>query len=156
MNPENRSFVFAVAKKMLRNHEDAEDVTQEVLLLAHEKQDTFEGRSAYTSWLYILTRNTVFNRARKARRARHLPRLDVLAPTQVTRTAESMLVEAQDAKAIQEALALLSTEHRDALMARLTLTEPQAAIKLGTTVANVKSRAFRARKQMRKLLEGFV
>jgi RNA polymerase sigma-70 factor (ECF subfamily) len=48
--------------------EDAADLAQEVFLRAQEKLDGFRGESAFTTWLYLVTRTVALNRADKARR----------------------------------------------------------------------------------------
>ena len=41
--------------KYVRNETDAEDVTQDALLLAHRYRDSFRGESRYSTWLYRVT-----------------------------------------------------------------------------------------------------
>jgi len=48
--------------------EDAADLAQEVFLRAQEKLDGFRVESAFTTWLYVVTRSVALNRADKARR----------------------------------------------------------------------------------------
>src|SRR6185369_13012223 len=66
--------VFAVARRMLGNDADAEDVTSEVLLQVVRKLDTFRGEAALTTWLHKVTANTALalRRKRAAQRDRLL------------------------------------------------------------------------------------
>ena len=50
--------------------EDAEDVTQEVLIRAWEKLSTFRGEAAFSTWLYRVAVNVVLNRRAEAGRRR--------------------------------------------------------------------------------------
>jgi RNA polymerase sigma factor (sigma-70 family) len=52
-----RPFVFNVALKMFGDRDDAEDLTQEVLIRAVTSLDSFRGDSAFTTWLYRITVN---------------------------------------------------------------------------------------------------
>src|SRR5881396_1349219 len=49
--------VYALARRMLNNDADAEDVTQDVLLQVVRKLDTFRGESNLTTWLHRVTVN---------------------------------------------------------------------------------------------------
>src|SRR2546421_7399638 len=61
--------VYNLARRMLGNDADAEDVTQEVLLQVVRKLDTFRGESAFPTWLHRVTVNAALNYRRK--RAQH-------------------------------------------------------------------------------------
>jgi RNA polymerase sigma-70 factor, ECF subfamily len=45
-------------------HERALDMAQEVLLAAYQRMGEFEGRAAFSSWLYAITRNRCLNEMR--------------------------------------------------------------------------------------------
>jgi len=53
----HRGRVYAWAIRMLRDHDDALDVAQVVLLKAWKGLPGFDGRSRFSSWLFALTRN---------------------------------------------------------------------------------------------------
>ncbi len=63
------SGVYGLALRMLRNEADAEDLVQEIFLLAYDRLSSFEGRSAFGTWLYRLGVNRCldFVRSRGAR-----------------------------------------------------------------------------------------
>jgi RNA polymerase sigma-70 factor (ECF subfamily) len=64
-----RSRVFGTAYRMVSNHADAEDVTQDVFVKVFKKLDSFRGESALSTWIYRITMNTCldFLRRRKLR-----------------------------------------------------------------------------------------
>ena len=47
----HRGRIFGIAKRIVRNHEDAEDVVQVSLLQAFRHLDAFEGHSRFSTWL---------------------------------------------------------------------------------------------------------
>src|SRR5437588_13060937 len=49
--------VYALARRMLNNDADAEDVTQDVLLQVVRKLNTFRGEAAVGTWLHRITVN---------------------------------------------------------------------------------------------------
>src|SRR5262249_24948500 len=65
--------VYNLARRMLGNDADAEDVTQDVLLQVLRKLHTFRGEAAFPTWLYRITVNTalVHRRKRASRNAHH-------------------------------------------------------------------------------------
>jgi RNA polymerase sigma-70 factor, ECF subfamily len=71
--------VYRQCFRMVRNQDEAEDMTQEVFLLLFRKAHTFRGESNFTTWLHRLTVNTVLMRLRTNRRWRErVSSLDVV------------------------------------------------------------------------------
>src|SRR5438132_11956381 len=64
--------VYNLARRMLGNDADAEDVTQDVLLQVVRKLDTFRGESAFPTWLHRVTVNAALaHRRKRASREQH-------------------------------------------------------------------------------------
>jgi RNA polymerase sigma-70 factor, ECF subfamily len=61
------SKIYQLAFRYLRNKEDAEEVTQDVLYKVHRKVAAFRGDAALSSWIYRITFNTAMSRLRTAR-----------------------------------------------------------------------------------------
>ena len=64
--------IHQLAFRYLKNWEDAEEVTQDVLLKVHRKIDAFRGDAALSSWIYRITFNTAMSRLRTGRYSRPL------------------------------------------------------------------------------------
>jgi RNA polymerase sigma-70 factor (ECF subfamily) len=62
--------VFQLAYRYTRNHEDAEEVAQDVLLKVYQKIEAFRGDAALSSWIYRITFNTAMSRLRREKVAR--------------------------------------------------------------------------------------
>src|SRR4051795_11698468 len=62
--------IYQLAFRYLRNKEDAEEVTQDVLMKVYRKIDAFRGDAALSSWIYRITFNTAMSRLRTAKAAR--------------------------------------------------------------------------------------
>jgi RNA polymerase sigma-70 factor (ECF subfamily) len=58
------SKIYQLAFRYLRNKEDAEEVTQDVLFKVYRKIDAFRGDAALSSWIYRITFNTAMSRLR--------------------------------------------------------------------------------------------
>ena len=65
-----RHRIFQMALRHLKNREDAEEVTQDVLLKVYRKIDKFRGDAALSSWIYRITFNTAMSRLRTHRAER--------------------------------------------------------------------------------------
>src|SRR3954468_12923899 len=63
-----RSYVKSIAMKYVRDDQDAEDVTQDALLLAHRYRASFRGESRYSTWLYRVTATAALMFLRRQRR----------------------------------------------------------------------------------------
>src|SRR5207247_2936937 len=64
--------IYNLARRMLGNDADAEDVTQDVLLQVVRKLDTFRGESAFPTWLHRITVNAALaHRRKRATRQEH-------------------------------------------------------------------------------------
>ncbi len=66
-----QSRIFQLAFRYTRNHEDAEEVTQDVLLKVCRNIGAFREESALSSWIYRITFNTAMSRLRSARVRAH-------------------------------------------------------------------------------------
>lgn len=62
-----RSKIHQLALRYLRNAEDAEEVTQDVLFKVYQNVGSFRGDAALSSWIYRITFNTAMSRLRTAR-----------------------------------------------------------------------------------------
>ena len=154
---EDRRFVYAVARRIVANGDDAEDCAQEALLLAYRHRDSFRGDSHYHTWLYRIAATTALGHLRKLRRSRL--QLVEGEPSHVfercvdpASSAIARLEETEDSVRLQQAISRLPPDYRDVLVARTEANTQEVANRLGISVANVKIRAHRARRQLSEML----
>lgn len=57
--------VYVWCFRLVRDHEQALDLAQDTLLNAYRKLDTFEGRSGFASWLFVIARNRCLSALRR-------------------------------------------------------------------------------------------
>jgi RNA polymerase sigma-70 factor (ECF subfamily) len=62
-----RARIHQLAFRYMKNWEDAEEVTQDVLMKVFRKIDAFRGDAALSSWIYRITFNTAMSRLRTGR-----------------------------------------------------------------------------------------
>jgi RNA polymerase sigma-70 factor, ECF subfamily len=65
---EHGPFIRNVAGRVLRNHQDIQEVAQDVYLAIWRKSHQFEGRSTFKSWLYRVVQNYAVMKLRKRNR----------------------------------------------------------------------------------------
>lgn len=151
-----RAYVRSVAMKYVRDDSDAEDVTQDALLLAHRYRDSFRGESRYSTWLYRVTATAALMFLRKAKRqAREIPAsgtVDEDGSPWIERQPAATDVRAEvmardELGYIAEAVAALGAKYPVVFWKRYGegRTETEIAREVGISVAAVKTRAFRGR-----------
>lgn len=64
--------IYACVRRMLGNHEDAADATQETLIQVFKSAGQFEGRSAFSTWVYAIATNKAHDALKKRQRHRSL------------------------------------------------------------------------------------
>jgi RNA polymerase sigma factor (sigma-70 family) len=62
----HQAWIYNIVLRMLYYPQDAEDVTQEILIKLITKLSTFEGRSTFRTWLYRLAVNHILNLKRRS------------------------------------------------------------------------------------------
>lgn len=110
---EHYDFMFRTAYKWCGNRADAEDVAQDVCVRLARALGSFDGRSAFTSWLYRVVLNAVRDRQRQgARRAKQADALREVSASDVAPDQESAVAERQ----LWDAVRRLPEKQRDAML----------------------------------------
>ena len=163
--------IYHIARRLLNNEADAEDVTQDVLLQVVRKLHTFRGESALPTWLHRITVNAALShREKRANRAKHEtatgdeemleavaaePSHGVKLPRPNVHAGPDELALATEQRAlIDRAIARLPQLFRDVFVLADVegIPSDEIATLLGLSVPAVKSRLHRARLRMRDLL----
>jgi RNA polymerase sigma-70 factor (ECF subfamily) len=144
--------VFAICLRMMRNREAALDATQDTFLTVFRKADRYQAKASFSTWLYRVAVNTCYDhlRRQKRRQTDRLPEThDPADPTSV-----DAFTAAELRPSIDVALAELSEEFRISvvLVDLQGMSLDQAAGILNVPTGTIKSRLFRARKQLAKHL----
>lgn len=163
--------IYHIARRLLNNEADAEDVTQDVLLQVVRKLHTFRGESTLPTWLHRITVNAALaHREKRANRAKHEtatgdeemleavaaePSHGVKLPRPNVHAGPDELALATEQRAlIDRAIARLPQLFRDVFVLADVegIPSDEIATLLGLSVPAVKSRLHRARLRMRDLL----
>ena len=161
----HRGKVYAMIQNMIKNEADAWDLSQEVFLKVWRALPKFEARAKFSTWLYRITHNVVYDwlRKRKIDSAGELDdsilkESDIAAgsrtgPTQVERP-DQALPNSELGQRIQIALATLSAEHRETVLLREVqgFDYKEIAKIMECSLGTVMSRLYYARKKLQALL----
>ena len=164
--------IFQMALRHMKNHEDAEEVTQDVLMKVYRKIDRFRGDAALSSWIYRITFNTAMSRLRthRAQRAAEAERDRVVKhghqdeeapsprqPADWSRLPDEALLRTQLREAVADALPRLPEIYRVPVVLRDIegLTTEEASTRLRVKDQTLKSRLHRGRVMLRRQLNAF-
>ena len=158
--------VFGLAFQMLRNHEEAEDVAQEVFISCYRNIEKFRFAARLGTWLYRVTGNQVKNRGKyhqRRQQAKHESldetRLDDDRPVKEPSDPAPGPRRRAEAKEmlgiLNENLAKLSPEFQEIVALRFNQNLPYEKIAeiLDCSMGTVKSRINRARRQLRESMK---
>ncbi|MEZ4403569.1 MAG: RNA polymerase sigma factor [Kofleriaceae bacterium] len=151
---DDRRFVYAVVRRMVRNEDDAHDVTQEAMLLAFRYRDSFRGDSHYRTWLYRIATTAALTYLRRER-SRTARLTDEVVPEVSTGAAagpDDALARARAARDLAGHIATLAPTYQEILGLRFfdDCSEREAARSLGISVSAVKLRTHRAKRALRE------
>ncbi len=148
------SMVFHVVLRISGNHEEAEDLSQEVFIRAYRQLSQFRGEAAFSSWLYRIAWNLSMDRLDKRRKEAWVE-LDGLAETHtlnsVTTEPYHTMDTAERKRALTQEIEKLDAPDRLLidLYYRDEKTVKEIAWILGIGESNVKIRLHRIRKKLK-------
>ena len=154
---EYSATLYRVAYSVMRNSAEAEDAVQEAFLRVLKHRDKLDSILDHRVWLIRITWNIVLDRKRRSKTrpenddiadyARILPSKD--------RRADDSLISSQIHGRILSLIDRLPRKEREALLLSAVeeLSTVQIAAVLGTTESSIRSRIFRARRQLSALLD---
>ncbi len=158
--------LLAVARRILRNEEDARDATQEAFLLAFRALPRFEGASRISTWLHRIVVNAALMKIR-SRKARPEEPIEPLLPTFMEDGhstvefraweggADELLERSETRRLVRASIDRLPATYRTILILRdiEELETAEVADRLGITPNAVKIRLHRARQALRQLMD---
>ena len=154
---EYSTTLYRVAFSVTRNAAEAEDAVQETFLRVLKHESRLDDIRDYRVWLVRIVWNIVLDRKRRAKtrpenediadHARALPSIE--------RAADQTVISNEEQARILALVDRLPRREREALLlsAVQELTTGEIAVMLGTTESSIRSRIFRARREMAVLLE---
>jgi RNA polymerase sigma-70 factor (ECF subfamily) len=158
-----RSVIGTVAR-MLNNLDDAHDVAQQVFVRVWRSAPRYEPSAKFTTWLFTIMRNLVFNEMRRRGRKREVSMEERqeehhLEPATAERTnPDTIVAQSELEAAIDRAIQTLPEKQRLAVLLRRDVDMPYEEIceVLQMSLSAVKSLLFRARNELKEKLKGYL
>ncbi|MBA3832657.1 MAG: sigma-70 family RNA polymerase sigma factor [Chthoniobacterales bacterium] len=158
--------LYGLIYNMTSNHEDTNDMLQDVFAKAYRAIKGFRGKSSFYTWIHTIAVNMTLNFLKKRGRRYHLSLDDVDASIQndkefIELTSTSSPVREADLSELQrrlnESMMKLSEEHRAVVAMFHIQGMPHAEISkiLGVSEGTVRSRLFYANRQLQNYLDEF-
>ena len=167
------SRIYQLAFRYLKNREDAEEVTQDVLFKVYRNVGAFRGDAALSSWIYRITFNAAMSRLRSHRAVRAAeeerewaqaaaaafdgPSRITRQPADWSRMPDEALLRRQLRDAVRAAVAELPEIYRTPVVLRdiQGLTTEEASSRLHVKDQTLKSRLHRGQLLLRERLRAF-
>lgn len=159
--------IFARVSQLLKNKQDAEEVTQDAFIRAQRGLENFRGDASFSTWLYQIATNLAHNRywywfRRKRDQSISIDQplgedgsmtLENVMPSDGESPAEAAVTQ-EFVDRVSECMLGLNAKHKEVLILRnvKNLSYDEIADQLEISVGTVKSRIARARESLRDLM----
>jgi len=152
-----KDLVFTLALRMLKNREEAEEVSQDTFVKAYKSLVKFKGDSKFSTWLYKIAYNSCLDRLKTYKKNYALVTIDEFTERDIKTldNAFEQLAAKEQGEAVKACMELLPPE--DSFILTLFYFEDQSLEEisevLGITPNNVKVKLFRSRKKLATVLK---
>ncbi|HXH60164.1 MAG TPA: sigma-70 family RNA polymerase sigma factor [Fimbriimonadaceae bacterium] len=157
--------VFGFVRRMVRNEEEAMDVTQEVFIRAFRSLDRFDGRSSLRTWLFRIAHNLCIDKSRRLERRFIETSLEPTMPddepiefADERWDPEQAVLSEEMAQVVERAIASMSEKLRVVLLLhdKEDMGYDEIARAVDVPVGTVKSRLFLARAHLQRQLSQYL
>lgn len=160
----HQNAVIGTVAKMLGNASESEDIAQQVFLRIWRNAKRYRPEAKFTTYLYTITRNLIFNETRRKSRKKEVSSDEREEYSNLTveasphRQPDSEILQAELQQKVDEAIASLPESQRMAVVLRRyeQLSYEEIADVLNLSVSAVKSLLFRARTSLREILAEYL
>jgi RNA polymerase sigma-70 factor (ECF subfamily) len=157
----HREMVFRTVLRITHNRDDSEEITQDSWMRAFTHLGTFDGRSAFSTWVTRIAINYALTMLRRRRTRRELSLDDPVDPDnrrviemlEPSRNPEERCLETERVRLVRQAVKRLP-KLRTAIELRQSqnCSVSELAMLVGVSVPTMKSRLSRARRKLRESL----
>ncbi|GAA4900120.1 RNA polymerase sigma factor [Flaviramulus aquimarinus] len=152
-----QDLVFTLTFRMLKNREEAEEVSQDTFVKVYKSLNKFKGDSKFSTWIYRIAYNTSLDRIKKNKKFLNDVAIDEFTEHQVKAIDNALdrLENKERKQTIQDCIALLPGD--DSFLLTLyyfeDLSLEEISKTIGLTANNVKVKLFRSRKKLATILK---
>ncbi|MCL6296499.1 RNA polymerase sigma factor [Jejuia spongiicola] len=152
-----KDLVFTLALRMLKNREEAEEVSQDTFIKTYKSLHKFKGDSKFSTWIYRVAYNTCLDRLKKNKKHFNDVAIDEFAEHQIKTIDNALdkMEQEEHNQAIKDCLTLLPND--DSFLLTLYYFEERSLEEIskiiGIKANNVKVKIFRSRKKLATILK---
>jgi RNA polymerase sigma-70 factor (ECF subfamily) len=152
-----REKVYWIVRRMISDHDEADDIAQNVFIKAYQSLHSFKGNSSFYTWLYRITINLTLNEIRR-KKIRQIFSLERDAPVQIASRDDLPLerMEKEERQLlIRQAIDRLPEKQKKVFVLRYYEELPYEEISkiLNTSVGGLKANYFHAVQKIGKFLK---
>lgn len=152
-----KDIVFSLCIRMLKNREEAEEISQDTFIKVYKTFDKFKGDCKFSTWIYKIAYNSCLDRLKKNKKYFNDVSINEFTEHQVKtldNALDNLELKERD-QAIQDCIALLPSE--ESFLLTLYYFEEQSLDEISKTMNlkpnNVKVKLFRSRKKLATILK---
>ena len=147
-----KNMAYTISIKIVKNHEDAEEIAQDSFLKAYQKLEFFKGESKFSTWLYTIVYRNAISKVRK----KNIETTDIDAFVLENHSTDTDFPQMEAIKNGEQkkyvAKAISNLKEMDALLITLFYLNENSVEEMeeitGLTKTNIKLKLFRARKKL--------
>ena len=153
-----QNYVFTLALRFTKNREDAEEVSQDIFIMAYRALADFRGASKFSTWLYTIVNTTCITFLRKKRLEVHSldnEKVFEVADSQDSGMRANLVEQKSRVSMVNNAIKMLSTDDAEVitLFYKGEQTLEEIAQILGIEANTAKVRLHRARTRLKEKME---
>lgn len=149
-----RKWVYAIAYRMVNNHEEADDITQDVFIKAYQNLPHFRGECSLKTYFAKIATNTSLNCLKSHRLSRDSGEEPTDRESPDTFHPEAQLIQKSERQQLQTAIANLPEQQRKIIVLKnfADLSCQEIASLTNLSVGTVKSHLFHGLRNLQKML----
>ncbi|MEX2477573.1 MAG: RNA polymerase sigma factor [Gracilimonas sp.] len=151
-------MVFHVVRKFIKDESEIEELAQQIFVKAYEKLDKFDGRSKFSSWLYVISmnhcRDYVKNIRRQNKNFSQMENYELEHTLSHNDTPDEQAEENEMNAILSEALATVTPDYAEAFLLKYRdgLSYKEMEDMLDASVNALKQRVHRARLELKEFI----
>ncbi|MDR8390302.1 RNA polymerase sigma factor [Aliifodinibius sp. S!AR15-10] len=152
-------MVFHIVRRFVNDEDEVEELAQQIFVKCYERLDSFDMKSKFSSWLYMIAKNHCRDYAknvrRKNKRFSEMEQHNLEAMMTTNETPDQSLEQEEWNNLLDEALDSLSPEYAQAFLYKYRdeMTYQAMAKRMNVSVSALKVRVHRARKELKEYFE---
>lgn len=152
----HKNMAYHIALQVVRNNEDAEEITQDAFLKAYQSINNFRGESKFSTWFYRIVFNLSVSKTRKRKiETSNIDEVEI-SDHEIAQAYEEFTLLEQEERSILLKEAINKLKEDESLLITLFYLDENSIEEISEitnySIANVKVKLFRARKKLFSIL----